>query len=164
MASRGSLMFLLHAHLPYVNHPKDSAFLEENWFFEAVVETYVPLISVLERLAAEGIRPGVAVSISPTLGAMLENEALEAKLVQYVDSRLELIEKELERVKDDPLLLRTVQLYQELYQEAAGLLHKYSGDLITPLKSLQHAGQIEIITTAARSEERRVGEECGIRC
>jgi len=149
MASRGSLMFLLHAHLPYVNHPQDSAFLEENWFFEAVVETYVPLISVLERLAAEGIRPGVAVSISPTLGAMLENEALEAKLGRYVDSRLELIEKELERVKDDPLLLRTVQLYQELYQEAAGLLHKYSGDLITPLKSLQHAGQIEIITTAA---------------
>jgi 1,4-alpha-glucan branching enzyme len=149
MASRGSLMFLLHAHLPYVNHPQDSAFLEENWFFEAVVETYVPIISVLERLAAEGIRPGVVISISPTLGAMLENEALEAKLGQYVESRLELLEKELERCKDDPLLLRTVQLYQELYQAAAELLHKYSGDLITPLKSLQHAGQIEIITTAA---------------
>ena len=52
MSSRGSLMFLLHAHLPYVNHPEDSAFLEENWFFEAVVETYVPIISVRERLAA----------------------------------------------------------------------------------------------------------------
>ncbi|MDP2867174.1 MAG: DUF1957 domain-containing protein, partial [Elusimicrobiota bacterium] len=102
MSSRGSLMFLLHAHLPYVNHPEDSAFLEENWFFEAVVETYVPIISVLERLAAEGIRPGVTISISPTLGAMLENEALENKLVLYVGSRLELIEKELERAQDDP--------------------------------------------------------------
>ena len=28
-------------------------------------------------------------------------------------------------------------------------MHKYSGDLITPLKALQHAGQIEIITTSA---------------
>ena len=149
MASRGSLMFLLHAHLPYVNHPQDSSFLEESWFFEAVVETYVPLISVLERLAGEGIRPGVAVSISPTLGAMLENEALEAKLGLYVESRLELLGRELERAKDDPALLRTVQLYHELYSEAAGLLHKYSGDLITPLKALQHAGQIEILTTSA---------------
>jgi 1,4-alpha-glucan branching enzyme len=142
-------MFLLHAHLPYVNHPQDSAFLEENWFFEAVVETYVPLISALERLAGEGIRPGVTLSISPTLGAMLENEALESKLQLYVGSRLELIEKELERAQNDPALLKTVRLYQELYGEAAELLHKYSGDLITPLKALQHAGQIEIITTAA---------------
>ncbi len=149
MSSRGSLMFLLHAHLPYVNHPQDSSFLEENWFFEAVVETYVPIISALERLAAEGIRPGVAISISPTLGAMLENEALEAKLQLYVESRLELLEKELERAQNEPTLLKTVSLYQKLYLEAAELLHKYSGDLITPLKALQHAGQIEIITTAA---------------
>lgn len=149
MSSRGSLMFLLHAHLPYVNHPRDSSFLEENWFFEAVVETYVPLISALERLAAEGIRPGVTLSISPTLGAMLENEALEDKLQLYVESRLELIEKELERAEGDPALLKNVKLYQKLYEEAAAVLHKYSGDLITPLKALQHAGQIEIITTAA---------------
>ncbi len=149
MSSRGSLMFLLHAHLPYVNHPQDSAFLEENWFFEAVVETYVPLISTLERLSAEGIRPGVTVSVSPTLGAMLENEALEAKLGLYVESRLELLEKELERAQDEPVLLKTVRFYQKLYEDAAQLLHKYSGDLVTPLKALQHAGQIEIITTAA---------------
>ncbi|MDO8805684.1 MAG: DUF1957 domain-containing protein [Elusimicrobiota bacterium] len=149
MSSRGSLMFLLHAHLPYVNHPEDSAFLEENWFFEAVVETYVPIISVLERLASEGIRPGVTISISPTLGAMLESEPLEDKLVLYVGSRLELIEKELERAQDDPALLKTVKFYQKLYEDAAALMHKYSGDLITPLKALQHAGQIEIITTSA---------------
>ena len=149
MSSRGSLMFLLHAHLPYVNHPEDSAFLEENWFFEAVVETYVPIISVLERLAAEGIRPGVTISISPTLGAMLENEALEDKLGLYVGSRLELLERELERAQDEPALLKTVKLYQKLYTDAADLMHKYSGDLITPLKALQHAGQIEIIITSA---------------
>ncbi|HAT71807.1 MAG TPA: DUF1957 domain-containing protein [Elusimicrobia bacterium] len=149
MSSRGSLMFVLHAHLPYVNHPQDSGFLEENWFFEAVVETYVPIISALERLAGEGIRPGVAVSISPTLGAMLENEALEAKLQLYIESRLELLELELSRAHNDPALLRTVKLYLKLYEEAAELMHKYSGDLITPLKALQHAGQIEIITTSA---------------
>lgn len=149
MSSRASLMFLLHAHLPYVNHPQDSSFLEENWFFEAVVETYVPLIAALERLAADGIRPGVTVSVSPTLGAMLENEALERKLVVYVESRLELLEKELERAEGDPALLKAVSHYKKLYETAAELLHKYSGDLITPLKALQHSGQIEIITTAA---------------
>jgi len=149
MASRGSLMFVLHAHLPFVNHPAESSFLEENWFFEAVAETYVPIISSLERLAADGIRPGVAVSISPTLGAMLENEELEEKMALYLESRLELIEKELHRAADNPQLLKTVHLYKKLYEDAAALMHKYSGDLITPLKALQHSGHIEIITTSA---------------
>lgn len=149
MSSRGSLLFVLHAHLPFVNHPSDSTFLEENWFFEAVAETYVPMIAMLERLANEGIRPGIGISISPTLGAMLENEELEKKMMLYLESRLELLDKELFRAKDDPALLAIVNLYKKLYEDAAGLMHKYSGDLITPLKALQHSGHIEIITTSA---------------
>jgi 1,4-alpha-glucan branching enzyme len=149
MRPNGSILFLLHAHLPYISHPEHADFLEENWFFEGVVETYVPLISMLDRLVADGIRPGIAISISPTLGAMLENEQLEKKLRRYVESRQELIEKELARVGSDPALSKTVQLYARLYAQAAAIIHKYSGDLITPLKSFQHAGQIEIITTAA---------------
>ena len=149
MSSRGSLLFLLHAHLPYVNHPGQDDFLEENWFFEGVVETYIPLISVLDRLVRDGIRPGIAISISPTLGAMLENERLEKKLNRYIEARLELIEKELVRTESDPVLSKIVRLYARLYGEAAGIIHKYSGDLITPLKQLQHAGHIEIITTSA---------------
>jgi len=149
MSSKGSLLFLLHAHLPYVNHPEQEDFLEENWFFEGVVETYIPLISVLDRLVRDGIRPGIAISISPTLGAMLENEQLERKLKRYIDARLELIDKELIRTESDPVLSKTVRLYSRLYGEAAQIIHKYSGDLITPLKQLQHAGHIEIITTSA---------------
>lgn len=149
MSSKGSLLFLLHAHLPYVNHPGQDDFLEENWFFEGVVETYIPLISMLDRLVRDGIRPGIAISISPTLGAMLENENLEKKLNRYIDARLELVEKELVRTEGDPALSKTARLYARLYEEAARSIHKYSGDLITPLKQLQHAGHIEIITTAA---------------
>ena len=35
---------VLHAHLPYVRHPEYPDFLEEDWFFEALTETYVPLV------------------------------------------------------------------------------------------------------------------------
>ena len=149
MSSKGSILFLLHAHLPYINHPEHENFLEENWFFEGVVETYIPLISVLDRLVRDGIRPGIAISISPTLGAMLENEQLENKLRKYIDARLELLEKEVVRLERDPVLLKTVRLYAQLYGEAAEMIRKYSGDLITPLKQFQHAGHIEIITTSA---------------
>lgn len=149
MSSKGSLILTLHAHLPYVNHPEAADFIEESWFFEAVVETYIPLIAMLENLAKDGIRPGLTISISPTLGAMLENEILEKKLVKYIDSRLELVAKETQNASNNPLLLKTLKVYEKLYTLAADTMQRYSGDLITPFKQFQHAGLIEIITTSA---------------
>ena len=42
------LALVLHAHLPFVRHPEHDHFLEETWLFEAVTETYLPLIQVME--------------------------------------------------------------------------------------------------------------------
>ena len=39
MSAPGKVLFLLHAHLPFVRHPEHSRFFEENWFFEALSET-----------------------------------------------------------------------------------------------------------------------------
>ena len=49
---QGYLSLVLHAHLPFVRHPEHEKFLEENWLFEAITETYVPLLQILEWLAA----------------------------------------------------------------------------------------------------------------
>ena len=45
---------VLHAHLPYVRHPEYPEFLEEDWFYEALTETYVPLVSVLGASRLDG--------------------------------------------------------------------------------------------------------------
>jgi len=47
---RGALLLVLHAHLPYVRHPDDEDHLEEEWLREAVLECYLPLLELLERL------------------------------------------------------------------------------------------------------------------
>ena len=43
---QGHFALLLHAHLPFVRHPEHEKFLEENWLFEAITETYFPLIQI----------------------------------------------------------------------------------------------------------------------
>jgi 1,4-alpha-glucan branching enzyme len=48
--SRGYVALVLHAHLPFVKHPEYADFLEEDWFNEAAVETYLPLLDMMERL------------------------------------------------------------------------------------------------------------------
>ena len=45
----GYFALVLHCHLPFVRHPEHEHFLEENWFYEAVAETYLPLIDIADR-------------------------------------------------------------------------------------------------------------------
>lgn len=73
---KGKFALLLHAHLPYVRHPEHEDFLEEDWFYEAIAETYVPLLRIFERLAADGAPVRLTMSITPTLGAMMEDPLL----------------------------------------------------------------------------------------
>ena len=45
---QGYLSLLLHTHLPFVRHPEHERFLEENWLHEAITETYLPLIQIMD--------------------------------------------------------------------------------------------------------------------
>jgi len=54
---KGYLSLILHAHLPFVRHPEHDDFLEEDWLYEAITETYIPLIKVLEGLIRDNIPP-----------------------------------------------------------------------------------------------------------
>ena len=47
---KGYLNFVLHAHLPYVRHPESELYMEERWLFEAITETYIPLIKYFQKL------------------------------------------------------------------------------------------------------------------
>ena len=65
MNPKGYFALVLHAHPPFVRHPEYDRFLEEDWYFEALSETYLPLLDVFEKLASIPFR--VTLSLSPTL-------------------------------------------------------------------------------------------------
>ena len=67
----GYLCLMLHAHLPFVRHPEYEDFLEEDWLYEAITETYIPLLDMmdgLERDRADWRRYVNDVSLSRELG------------------------------------------------------------------------------------------------
>ena len=57
-------MLVLHAHLPFVKHPDYDYFLEENWLFEAITETYLPILLNLKKLEAEARKNGKSIDMS----------------------------------------------------------------------------------------------------
>ena len=62
---KGYLALVLHAHLPFVRHPEHPEFLEEDWLFEGITETYIPLWQVFEGLLRDG-RPVPAIEAHST--------------------------------------------------------------------------------------------------
>src|SRR6267143_1443033 len=93
----GYLVLVLHAHLPYVRHPEHEKFLEETWLFEAITETYVPLLQRLEQWAHEGIRAPITLTLTPTLCAMLLDPLLQNRYERHVNGLIDLADKEVHR-------------------------------------------------------------------
>src|SRR5207245_9876313 len=100
-----------HAPLPCSPPPEHEDFLEERWFSEAVTETYVPLLEVLEALDRDHVPCRLTISISPPLLGMLSDRLLRARYLRHLDRLVELAEKEERRTRGDGPFHRTAELY-----------------------------------------------------
>jgi len=109
----GYLALVLHAHLPFVRHPEHEYFLEEDWLFEAISETYIPLLVMMERLVRDGIPFKLTMSITPPLCAMLQDDLLRERYVRHVDLLIELATRERARNRRHEQLLPLGEFYLE---------------------------------------------------
>ena len=148
---KGYVNFILHAHLPFVYHPYDNTYLEEQWLFEAISETYIPLLKSFESLVNEGVDFRITMSITPPLLNMLSNETLQKRYIKYLEQHIELAEKEIERTKDNERINKLSHYYYERYKEDLRyyLEDANSGDIISRFKYFQDIGKLEIITCGA---------------
>src|SRR5258706_5063131 len=97
----GYFSLILHAHLPFVRHPEYPEFLEEDWLYEAITEVYLPLIFIFQTLHEAGVKPRLAMNISPPLCEMLADPLLQERYTRHLENLLELAKKELDRTKNE---------------------------------------------------------------
>jgi len=147
---KGYLAIVLHAHLPYVRHPEHDDFLEEDWLFEAITETYIPIIKVLDGLVRDGVDYRLTISLSPTLMSMLMDGHLQSKYLKHLDKLIELSEKEIERTKWDDNFNRLARMYNSNFIEARHIFKDvYHSNLVNAFKHFQDVGGLEVITCCA---------------
>ncbi len=147
---KGYLALVLHAHLPYVRHPEFEDFLEEDWLFEAITETYIPLIKVLQGLERDKVDYKLTISLSPTLMAMLMDDHLQNKYLKHLDKLIELSAKEIERTKWEPQFNGLAHMYHDSFWEARNIfVHQYHRNLVNAFKHFQETGNLEVITCCA---------------
>ncbi len=141
---------MLHAHLPYVRHPEHENFLEEIWLYEAMLETYLPLLGKLESLSERKIPFRMAVILSPTLLAMWEDTLLQKRFKKYALDLLALTDREILRLKNQPPFLNLARMYRSRIREGLDRWEKkYQKDAAKGFKALAQKGNLELITCAA---------------
>ena len=160
----GDVCVVLHSHLPFVRHPEREFFLEESWLFEALTETYLPLLDMLDHLADDDVPARVTLSLSPTLLAMLRDPLLLRKYERHLERTLRLADLEVSRTRDDADFGPVAGFYRDRLERLRHLFSRtYGRDVVARFARLETEGRIEIVTCAATHAllpHIAVSEEC----
>ncbi|MEO7986772.1 MAG: 1,4-alpha-glucan branching protein domain-containing protein [Gemmatimonadales bacterium] len=150
--TRPSMDFVLtlHSHLPYVlNHgrwPHGS-----DWLCEAAVDTYLPLLEVLQTLAAESVPAPVTMGITPVLANQLASPGFVTELEAFFDQRLTTCAEAPASLAatGDSALMPLVEYWRLRLLRLQHRFHESGGDLNGAFRALEAAGRLEIIGSAA---------------
>jgi 1,4-alpha-glucan branching enzyme len=142
MAS-GELALVFHAHLPYVRSDVEGS-LEEDWYFQALLECYMPLLRVLEAASADPAqRPRLTLGLSPTLLSLLSDPELSVRFLPWLARRQELLGMAPGRHQ------AAASELAELLKSTIAEWRACGGSLLGRFRQLRDAGVLDLITCAA---------------
>jgi 1,4-alpha-glucan branching enzyme len=135
--SAGDLAIVLHSHMPYVEGFGTYPFGEE-WLFDAVIRSYLPVLEVAERLT---------MTVTPVLADQLEDPGVSERLRRFlIEWRIGAAEADAAEVPAECRDACTAEL--ERYRHALELLDADGGN---PLRGFQRAAAEGRIALAGSS-------------
>ena len=146
-----SFTLVLHSHIPYVlahgswPHGMD-------WLYEAAAETYMPLLDVFERLAAEGIPARTNIGFTPVLMEQLKDPGFLTGFDEYLRMKIEIARRDRDHFDrtGNTALRPLTDFWEDRYRKVLEDFHgRCHGDIIDGFRSLQDRGQIEVLTSGA---------------
>lgn len=123
----------------------------EEWLYQAMLGTYVPLLDMLGRLRSTGIRGAIVLGITPVLIEMLRDPVLQTRFDRYLEARIELLEADIVAfgVDDEPLRKLALGARAAIQNVRKRWRNEYKRDLVGAFADFAETGQVEIITSAA---------------
>ncbi|MDQ0205588.1 1,4-alpha-glucan branching protein domain-containing protein [Alkalicoccobacillus murimartini] len=141
----GYYSLVLHAHLPYVRHEEDHR-LEQNWLFEAITESYIPLLDAIDR---SNVTQAVTISLSPPLMEMLADSLLKKRYLNYLKNTEKLLKKEQRFKKQHNVTDQLLDFYRKRYALIRDFIKKWEGNILDAFVDLHQRGIITCITSSA---------------
>ena len=146
----GSMTFVLHTHLPYCRLAGRWPHGEE-WFHEAMLECYLPLLRAFRRLAAEiDGSLGVTINVTPVLAEQIGDPLMRDHFREYLAERIQRAQEDVRRFDALTQRGKTAEFHLIRYEAIRAFFeNEIRGDVLEALRELEASGHIEIATSAA---------------
>jgi 1,4-alpha-glucan branching enzyme len=136
--SVGDLAIVLHSHMPYVEGFGTYPFGEE-WLFDAVVRSYLPVLEFAERLT---------MTVTPVLADQLEDAGARRRLREFlVEWRIGAAEADAGEVPAECRDACEAELVR--YRRALELLDEAGGDPLRLFREAEESGRVALAASAA---------------
>jgi 1,4-alpha-glucan branching enzyme len=140
------LALVLHAHLPFVRHPEHARHHEERWFYEALVECYLPLLDAFDRMAEGGVPFALTMSVTPPLAAMMRDRLLKQRFHEHLARVEALAEREMRRLWGDAQFAPIATFYRDHFARMRAVWDRHDGDVLSGFVRHWDAGRLELLT------------------
>src|SRR5690606_24671546 len=124
-------------------------FLEEEWLYEAMTETYIPLLLEFDALEKANLPFRITMSLTPPLCEMLADELLQLRYANHLDRLRELSEKECARLKDNAAFASLAAMYRNRFEACHLKFEALGRNLLNGFRHYQRRGNLEILTCGA---------------
>jgi 1,4-alpha-glucan branching enzyme len=136
--SAGDLAIVLHSHMPYVEGFGTYPFGEE-WLFDAVIRSYLPVLEVAERLT---------MTVTPVLADQLEDTGVGERLRSFLlDWRIAAAAADADEVAAE--CRAACEAEEARYRRALELLDAHAGNPLRVFQGAASEGRIALATSAA---------------
>ena len=144
----GSFALVLHGHLPWVLHHGRWPHGEE-WLFEAVAETWLPLLDTLDACKEAGGRAPMAVGLTPVLLEQLAAPPFAERFRSWLSSRESRAEADAVEFVDDGAMVALAENWARRFAALQARFDALDGDIVGAFAARWRSGDIEIMGSAA---------------
>lgn len=150
--SKENLVFVIVAEQGYIRNinGKINFAAQNDILFNAISETYIPLLNMFSRLEKEEIKFKTGIVLSAPLCTLLDDSEIQKQYIDWLDRRIALGNAELKRCKKNSELLENVQAcLEKAQQDKTDFIEVYKQNLLSKFKYFAEKGMVELIPTAA---------------
>lgn len=150
--SKEKLVFVVVAEQGYIRNinEKNNFAAQNDILFNAISETYIPLLNMFCRLEKENIKFKIGLVLSAPLCTLLDDKEVQKQYVDWLDRRIALGNAELKRCKkNEDLLIQVQACLEKAQQDKIDFIEVYRQNLLSKFKYFAEKEMLELIPTAA---------------
>ena len=149
MIMTGYFGLVLHGHIPWCKKSGRWPAGEE-WIFEAMYETYIPMLNVLREFHNIGINPAITINITPILAEQLADEYMKQRFSEYMENLISRAKNDILRFENHQNRKKIAEFHLSNFEYILNTFYNnYYRDILGSFKWFQDEGMIELITCGA---------------